>query len=117
MAANGNLAAIEIASKGAQPEERQVWFTGIAVALGITFWWLVYSPLQPAATSITSSLFRLDARTHVAAIVEFFIFEVSKVLMLLALVVFGVVKSAGRVPSSTEIVGFLSAEGARRSNA
>lgn len=40
-----------------------------------------------------------------------------KVLATPALVVNGVVKSAGRVPSSTEIVGFLSAEGARRSNA
>ncbi len=40
-----------------------------------------------------------------------------KVLATPALVINGVVKSAGRVPSSTEIVGFLSAEGARRSNA
>lgn len=40
-----------------------------------------------------------------------------KVLATPALVVNGFVKSAGRVPSSTEIVGFLSAEGARRSNA
>ncbi len=116
MAANGNLAAIEIASKGAQPRKRQIWLTGIAVALGIAFWWLVYGHLQTAATWITSSLFRFDGRTHLGAAVEFFTFEVPKVLMLLALVVFGVVKSAGRVPPSTEIVGF-SAEGARRSNA
>ncbi len=34
-----------------------------------------------------------------------------------ASVVNGVVNSAGRVPSSTEIVGFPSAESARRSNA
>lgn len=40
-----------------------------------------------------------------------------KVLATPALVVNGVVKSAGRVPASTEIVGFLSVEGARRSNA
>lgn len=90
MAANGNLAAIEIASKGAQPRKRQIWLTGIAVALGIALWWLVYGHLQPAATWITSSLFRLDARTHLGAAVEFFTFEVPKVLMLLALVVFGV---------------------------
>ncbi len=40
-----------------------------------------------------------------------------KVLATPALVVNGVVKSAGRVPSSTEIGGLLSMEGARRSNA
>jgi hypothetical protein len=40
-----------------------------------------------------------------------------KVLATPALVVNGAVKSAGRVPSSTEIVGFLSTEAARRSNA
>ena len=40
-----------------------------------------------------------------------------KVLATPALVVNGVVKSAGHVPASAEIVGFLSAEGARRSNA
>lgn len=90
MAANGNLAAIEIASKGEEPRKRPIWLIGIFFALGIAFWWFVYSHLLPAATWITSSLFRLDARTHLGAAVQFFTFEVPKVLMLLALVVFGV---------------------------
>lgn len=90
MAANANLAAIEIASKGKEPRKRPIWLTGIFFALGIALWWLVYSHLLPVATWITFSLFRLDARTHLGTAVEFFTFEVPKVLMLLALVVFGV---------------------------
>ena len=90
MAANGSLAAIEVTSKKAQPENRSTWLTATFFALGIAFWWLVYSHLLPAATWITSSLLRLDARTHLGAAVQFFAFEVPKVLMLLALVVFGV---------------------------
>lgn len=90
MAANGNVAAIEVASKKAQPEKRSIRLTWIFFALGIAFWWLVYSHLLSAATWLTSSLLRLDARTHLGAAVQFFAFEVPKVLMLLALVVFGV---------------------------
>ncbi|HEV2396035.1 MAG TPA: permease [Candidatus Sulfotelmatobacter sp.] len=90
MAANGSLAAIEIASKGKEPRKRPTWLTGIFFALGIALWWLVYSHLLPAATWISSSFFRLDARTQLGAAVQFFTFEVPKVLMLLALVVFGV---------------------------
>jgi len=90
MAANGSLAAIEVASKKAKPEKRSIRLTWIFFAVGVAFWWLVYSHLLSAATWLTSSLLRLDARTHLGAAVQFFTFEVPKVLMLLALVVFGV---------------------------
>jgi uncharacterized membrane protein YraQ (UPF0718 family) len=57
---------------------------------GDCLWWFIYNHLLPAAAWITSSLLRLDARTHLGSAVQFFMFEVPKVLLLLALVVFGV---------------------------
>jgi len=63
-----------------------VWAFSAAGAV----WWLVYHQLQPGASWLTSSVFRLDRKTHLGSAVEFFLFEVPKVLMLLMLVVFGV---------------------------
>ncbi len=90
MAANGSLAAIEVGTKRTQSANKPIWRTGIFFVLGIALWWLIYSHLLSAATWLTSSLLRLDARTRFGAAVQFFAFEVPKVLMLLALVVFGV---------------------------
>lgn len=53
-------------------------------------WWLVYSNLLNAATWLTYSALRLPRGTHLASAIEFFAFEVPKVLMLLVVVVFGV---------------------------
>ena len=57
---------------------------------GLILWGLVYHFLAPAASWLTYSLLRLTPKTHLASAVDFFIFEVPKVLMLLTLVVFGV---------------------------
>ncbi len=64
-----------------------------AAALGV--WWLVYRNLEPLAQRLTYGLFRLTPGTHLAAAVEFFVFELPKVMMLLTLVVFavGIVRS------------------------
>ncbi len=53
-------------------------------------WWFVYRNLQPAAAWLTGSALHLDRSAHLGSAVEFFLFEVPKVLMLLVLVVFGV---------------------------
>jgi len=53
-------------------------------------WFVLYNFLASAANWLTYSLFGLPRKTHLAMAVEFFIFEVPKVLMLLTLVVFGV---------------------------
>ena len=53
-------------------------------------WWVVYSQLAPVAHWLTYRVFGLAVGTHLANSVEFFVFEVPKVLMLLVLVVFGV---------------------------
>lgn len=60
---------------------------GLAGALG---WWLLYSHLAEMASWLTYRAFGLAVDSHLARSVEFFVFEVPKVLMLLALVVFGV---------------------------
>ncbi|MCX6966649.1 MAG: permease [Verrucomicrobia bacterium] len=58
-------------------------------------WWLGYSRLSKLATWVTYDLFGLKHGLHLSAAVEFFVFEVPKVLMLLVLVVFciGIVRS------------------------
>lgn len=63
------------------------WILPLALAAA---WWVIYQNLAAAAGWITYSLFRLPEGSHFAAAVEFFLFEVPKVLMLLVVVVFGV---------------------------
>ena len=60
---------------------------GLVLAVG---WWLVYGQLAPVAHWLTYHVFGLASGTQLASAVEFFVFEVPKVLMLLVLVVFGV---------------------------
>ena len=56
----------------------------------LVIWWLVYRSLATVAAWLTYELLGLAPGSHLAAAVEFFIYEAPKVLMLLALVVFGV---------------------------
>jgi uncharacterized membrane protein YraQ (UPF0718 family) len=60
---------------------------GIALA---ALWWAIYAQLATVAHWLTYRACGLVAGTHLASAVEFFIFEVPKVLMLLVVVVFGV---------------------------
>jgi uncharacterized membrane protein YraQ (UPF0718 family) len=60
-----------------------------AAFLGAIAWWLVYRGLASFAAWFTSGLLGLPDG-HLAAAVEFFVYEAPKVLMLLVLVVFGV---------------------------
>jgi uncharacterized membrane protein YraQ (UPF0718 family) len=57
------------------------------MAAGAAVWWIVYSNLLPAATWLTYSVLRLPEGSHIGTAVEFFVFEVPKVLMLLVAVV------------------------------
>src|SRR5579883_3250336 len=61
-----------------------------AGALGLIAWWLLYRQLPVLADWVTYPLIGLARGTHLGSAVEFFLFEVPKVLMLLTLVVFGV---------------------------
>jgi uncharacterized membrane protein YraQ (UPF0718 family) len=89
MAANGNLVRIETVGK-ARKVRTSPWRILIPVAGGIVLWWLIYSQLLPVAKWISYSVLRLDPATHLGSAVEFFTFEVPKVMMLLTLIVFGV---------------------------
>ncbi|MCC7300561.1 MAG: permease, partial [Verrucomicrobia bacterium] len=57
---------------------------------GLSVWWLVYRSLASVAAWVTCSLLGMAHGSHLAAAVEFFVYEAPKVLMLLVLVVFGV---------------------------
>lgn len=58
--------------------------------LAIIAWVLLYQQLAPLAHWLTATLMHLPSGTRLSLAVEFFIFEVPKVLLLLTLVVFGV---------------------------
>jgi uncharacterized membrane protein YraQ (UPF0718 family) len=66
-----------------------------AAAALLALWVVVYANLATAAAFVTHRLFRLPSEGHLAAAVEFFVYETPKVLMLLLVVVFvvGVVRS------------------------
>jgi uncharacterized membrane protein YraQ (UPF0718 family) len=56
----------------------------------LTVWWVVYQSLPQVSRYLTYGLFGLQQGSHLAAAVEFFIYDTPKVLMLLTIVVFGV---------------------------
>jgi uncharacterized membrane protein YraQ (UPF0718 family) len=61
----------------------------------IATWWLVYDHLLAFSRLITYQVLSLHEGTHLGSTVEFFVFEVPKVLLLLLLIVFfvGVIRS------------------------
>jgi len=59
-------------------------------AAALVIWWLIYRNLLPFAAWFTYRLLRLPRGAHLSSALEFFVFEVPKVLMLLVVVVFGV---------------------------
>lgn len=62
-------------------------FSGVTL---LAAWWLVYDNLLPLSRFITYQILHINEGTHFGSTIEFFIFEVPKVLLLLVLVVFGV---------------------------
>lgn len=67
-------------------------FSGIVL---LAAWWLIYDNLLPFSRLVTYQVLPLREGTHLGSTVEFFIFEVPKVLLLLTLIVFcvGVIRS------------------------
>ena len=62
----------------------------VAGMAGAVLWWLFYSHLALFAEWLTFSVLAMQRGSHLGSSVEFFVYESPKVLMLLALVVFGV---------------------------
>ena len=81
--------AVVLARETAAPKQfKATEIAGFIAALAA--WWLIYQSLPQAARYLTYSLFGLPEGSHLAAAVEFFIYDTPKVLMLLTIVVFGV---------------------------
>ncbi len=59
-------------------------------AAALIIWWNLYSLLPSAARFTTEKILGLDLQSHLGSSVEFFLYDTPKVLLLLALVVFGV---------------------------
>ena len=80
-----------VAAPTAAVVRRQV----LIVGLGLPLWLLLYWQLHNLANLLTFRALGLTAGTHLGEAVAFFVFEVPKVLLLLALIVFavGIVRS------------------------
>lgn len=68
-----------------RPRPALAW-VGLPVALAI--WLALYALLKPLAGFLTYAVFRLAPGTHLSSSIEFFLYEVPKVLLLLVLVVY-----------------------------
>lgn len=73
-----------------QPRTKRRRRTLAAIALAAAAWVPLYLSLRPLAQSVTYDVLPLDRGTHFGAALEFFLYEVPKVLLLLVAVVFGV---------------------------
>jgi uncharacterized membrane protein YraQ (UPF0718 family) len=72
-------------------EDRGPLARRLGLGLGLlVVWWFLYQSLAPLAHLATYSVLGLEQGSHLAESVEFFLYDTPKVLMLLALVVFGV---------------------------
>jgi uncharacterized membrane protein YraQ (UPF0718 family) len=71
--------------------KNKIWLPIILLPL----WYLVYHYLQPLTNLLIDSVFKLEKGMHFTEALRFFIFEVPKVLMLLALIIFfvGIIRS------------------------
>ena len=85
---SAGLAAPDLSTKAPKLGHAGRWIAGGLIA-GI-IWWLVYGQLARVAHWLTYRVLGLGVSSHLGSAVEFFIYEVPKVLMLLTLVVFGV---------------------------
>ncbi len=77
------------------PRQTIVWQRAVLTGVGLALLVLLYTQLQRIAGFVTYDLVSLTRGSHLASAVEFFIFEVPKVLLLLTGVVFvvGVMRS------------------------
>lgn len=80
------------APQGSRSEVTKYLLWGVAA---LAVWFALYLSLAPVSRWFTYDLLRLERGRHFSAAVEFFVFEIPKVLLLLTLVVFvvGVIRS------------------------
>lgn len=78
--------AADVPGNGGSEFQKNLWW-GIFALLG---WFALYQSLARISHWFTYDLLKLEVGRHFSEAVEFFVFEVPKVLLLLTLVVFGV---------------------------
>jgi hypothetical protein len=72
-----------------QPDVTQTsWQLWVGVVTVGVVWWLLYQSLQPVANWITYDLFGLPVESHLGESVAFFLYDVPKILLLLAGMIF-----------------------------
>ncbi len=71
-----------------EPKPRQGWQLPALVIILAVIWWLIWGQLQNIADWLTYSLIGLQQETHLAQSVNFFLYDVPKILMLLAGMIF-----------------------------
>ncbi|MEC3860467.1 permease [Mesobacterium sp. TK19101] len=84
----------DLSHPGPATAPRSDWVWHLGLIAGLALWWLVYRQLIPVADWITA-LFPVDRHSHTGEALAFFFYDVPKVMLLLALIVFamGVVRS------------------------
>ncbi len=73
---------------------RPGWLWHMTVIASVVVWWLAYQQLIPVSEWITAR-FPVERHSHTGEAIAFFFYDVPKVMMLLALIVFamGVIRS------------------------
>ncbi|MBI4700954.1 MAG: hypothetical protein HY744_07300 [Deltaproteobacteria bacterium] len=83
----------------------------LLVLVAAAVWWVLYRSLEPTAKWLTYRVLSMTAGSHLAAAVEFFIYEAPKVLMLLVVVVLGVVSAPCAAPILVVLLTYLAGSG------
>jgi len=80
----------ESTDKASKSGPAPVFYRIFLIAAGVGLWFVLYSQLYPLSTFLTYNLFSLPQGSHLGEALHFFLYDTPKVLMLLALVIFGV---------------------------
>lgn len=60
----------------------------VLVGLAVVLWWVIFNALQPAADFITYRLLALEPESHFGSALNFFLYDVPKILLLLSGMIF-----------------------------
>lgn len=85
-----NVEQKTVEAKGTISTQAPLWKRSLLPVLLVGAWYLLYRSLQPAADWLTYTALGFSKQTHIGSALNFFVFEVPKVLMLLVIVVFGI---------------------------
>ena len=70
------------------PARRPTWRLALYVALAVVAWFVAYNLIQPLANWLAYAAFRLPLGSHLGEAVAFFLYDIPKILLLLAGMIF-----------------------------